>query len=1062
MRNERTTAGLGKVEGIVGMRRVSGRSESRRRVGSGRSAFVALLISLAVVTFGILAAGQSLTVSSVTGIFTNTVLTNGHAASGDGTASIRWGTATQGSRSGYDFVAAAVSSLGPGAPVVIGTFTHQNWPITGDTLKTGTLKVTIAFNDQRITDPSIDITIPLTHDETPNQANPCAYPNGPNQNGCADAVTIGTVTSEPIVIGGVLCTVSVWFGNGSTQFLTAEEAANSISLYLQFSCPSFNPQLAIVKTGPASSTVGASVTYNFSVSHSALSDGSPVGSVTVSDSIAGAATLVSKSGGDQDSYLESWGDVELHGDAARSLRAIQVPLVNTGCVTGLDIDSDTITACGTHSMTISQSPAIGLVKTASSGPYAVGSTITYSFLVTNTGNVTLHGLSITDPLVGLSAITGYATTLAPGASTTGTATYVVTQADVDRGSIYNLATATGISPSAVSVTASDDATVAISQNPLIALAKAGTLNMTVVAPTDRADVGDKITYAFTVTNTGNVTLTNVTVTDPKVTVVGGPIASLAPGASNNTTFTATYTLTQADINTGSVYNLATVTGTKPGGGTVTGTGGTTVSLPQSPAIALAKAGTLNMTVVAPTDRADVGDKITYAFTVTNTGNVTLTNVTVTDPKVTVVGGPIASLAPGASNNTTFTATYTLTQADINTGSVYNLATVTGTKPGGGTVTNTANTTVSLPESATIALAKAGTLNMTVVAPTDRADVGDKITYAFTVTNTGNVTLTNVTVTDPKVTVVGGPIASLAPGASNSTTFTATYTLTQADINTGLGLQPRHGDRDQAGRRHGHQHRQHHRLAARERHDCARQGGHAQHDRRRAHGSRRRRGQDHLRLHGDQHRQRHADQRHGDRPEGHRRRRTDRVVGSGSLEQHHLHRDLHADAGRHQHRLGLQPRHRDRDQAGWRHGDRQRQHDRCSATEPTDRARQGGHAQHDRRRAHGSRRRRRQDHLRLHGDEHRQRHADQRHGDRPEGHRRRRTDCVVGSGSVEQHDLHRDLHADAGRHQHRLGLQPRHRDRDQAGRRHGDRHRRYDGLAAPECRRSRSPRRARST
>ncbi len=73
-----------------------------------------------------------------------------------------------------------------------------------------------------------------------------------------------------------------------------------------------------------------------------------------------------------------------------------------------------------------------------------------------------------------------------------------------------------------------------------------------------------------------------------------------------------------------------------------------------PAIALAKAGTLNMTVVAPTDRADVGDKITYAFTVTNTGNVTLTNVTVTDPKVTVVGGPIASLAPGASNNTTFT------------------------------------------------------------------------------------------------------------------------------------------------------------------------------------------------------------------------------------------------------------------------------------------------------------------------------------------------------------------------------------------------------------------------
>ena len=503
----------------------------------------------------------------------------------------------------------------------------------------------------------------------------------------------------------------------------------------------------------------------------------------MTDSIAGAATLISKTGGDQDAYLES-GETWNYRATYTVSPNDPSPLQNTGCVSGLDIDGHTITDCATHTTTISQSPAIGLTKTASSGPYAVGSTVTYSFLVTNPGNVTLHGISITDPLVGLSAITGYATTLAPGISTTGTATYVVTQADVDRGSVVNLATATGVSPSGTTVTATDDATVTISQNPLIAIAKTGTLNMTVVAPADRADVGDKITYIFTVTNPGNVTLTNVTVTDPKVTVVGGPIASLAPGASNNTTFTATYTLTQADINAGSVVNLATVTGTKPGGGTVTGTGGTTVSLPQSPAIALAKAGTLNMTVVAPADRADVGDKITYAFTVTNTGNVTLTNVTVTDPKVTVVGGPIASLAPGASNNTTFTATYTLTQADINAGSVVQPRHRDRDEAGRRHGDRHRRYDRLAAQSPAIALAKAGTLNMTVVAPTDRADVGDKITYTFTVTNTGNVTLTNVTVTDPKVTVVGGPIASLAPGASNNTTFTATYTLTQADINAG--------------------------------------------------------------------------------------------------------------------------------------------------------------------------------------------------------------------------------------------------------------------------------------
>ncbi|MCX6093058.1 MAG: THxN family PEP-CTERM protein, partial [Candidatus Bipolaricaulota bacterium] len=769
MRNERTTAGLGKVEGIVGMRRVSGRSGLRRRVGLGRSAFVALLISLAVVASGILAAGQSLTVTSVTGIFTNTKLTNGNAASGDGTASIRWGTATQGSRSGYDFVAAAVSALGPGAPVVIGTFTHQNWPISGETLKTGTLKVTIAFSDQRITDPSIDITIPLTHDETPNQANPCAYPSGPNQNGCADAVTIGTVTSEPIVIGGVLCTVSVWFGNGSTQFLTAEQAANSISLYLQFSCPSFNPKLAIVKTGPASSTIGASVTYNFSVSHSALSDGSPVGSVAVSDSIAGAATLVSKSGGDQDPYLEA-GETWNYTATRTVSPSDPSPLVNTGCVTGLDIDSDTITACGTHSMTIPQSPGIGLVKTASNGPYAVGSIITYSFLVTNTGNVTLHGLSITDPLAGLSAITGYATTLAPGASTTGTASYVVTQADVDRGSIYNLATATGISPSAVSVTATDDATVVISQNPLIALAKAGTLNMTVVAPTDRADVGDKITYAFTVTNTGNVTLTNVTITDPKVTVVGGPIASLAPGASNNTTFTATYTLTQADINTGSVYNLATATGTKPGGGTATGTGNTTVALPQTPALAVSKTGDLGPVTI--------GGSVNYTIVVSNVGNITLHDVVVSDARL-AWGDTIGTLAVGASK--TYNLTYGLvTELDL---------------PGPIANTAVADSAETAPVSASHSIAIVTNPAIAVVKDANKTSVttaGEKITYTFTVTNPGNVTLSGVTLTDTKTdaapTYVGGDTnANGKLDLSETWTYSGIHTVTQAELDLGTAI-----------------------------------------------------------------------------------------------------------------------------------------------------------------------------------------------------------------------------------------------------------------------------------
>ena len=67
-----------------------------------------------------------------------------------------------------------------------------------------------------------------------------------------------------------------------------------------------------------------------------------------------------------------------------------------------------------------------------------------------------------------------------------------------------------------------------------------------------------------------MTLTNVTVTDPLVVVIGGPI-TLAVGASDATTFTASYTLTAADITKAAVYNLATAIGTPPTGVPVKGT-----------------------------------------------------------------------------------------------------------------------------------------------------------------------------------------------------------------------------------------------------------------------------------------------------------------------------------------------------------------------------------------------------------------------------------------------------------------------------------------------------------
>jgi len=109
-------------------------------------------------------------------------------------------------------------------------------------------------------------------------------------------------------------------------------------------------------------------------------------------------------------------------------------------------------------------------------------------------------------------------------------------------------------------------------------------------------------------------------------------------------------------------------------------------LAQSASITLSKTGTLNDD--DGTSGVSVGDTISYAFTVTNTGNVAVTDVTLADTGATVSGGPIASLAVGASDSSTFTASYTITQTDIDAGTYTNTATVTGDGTGTDDVTAT--------------------------------------------------------------------------------------------------------------------------------------------------------------------------------------------------------------------------------------------------------------------------------------------------------------------------------------------------------------------------------------
>ena len=110
--------------------------------------------------------------------------------------------------------------------------------------------------------------------------------------------------------------------------------------------------------------------------------------------------------------------------------------------------------------------------------------------------------------------------LGPGESATGAATYVVTQADVDRGGLTNAATATGTPPGRVVPPITPPSAVTVpGVDP-----KTGLVLTKSADPAAGAALGDTITYTFTATNIGNVTLTEVTIADPLpgLTWVTGP------------------------------------------------------------------------------------------------------------------------------------------------------------------------------------------------------------------------------------------------------------------------------------------------------------------------------------------------------------------------------------------------------------------------------------------------------------------------------------------------------------------------------------------------------------
>ena len=420
-------------------------------------------------------------------------------------------------------------------------------------------------------------------------------------------------------------------------------------------------------------------------------------------------------------------------------------------------------ACDEVTTPGSKNPHLSIVKNATESSYdSVGDVVHYTIKATNDGNTTLASVTVTDAnAIGLVCTPANGSSLAPGASMDCTASHTVTQADIDAGHYLNTACADDGAGGAAQVC--DDADVPSVKNPRLSITKDAT-------ESSYDSVGDVVHYTIKATNDGNTTLGSVTVTDANAdNLVCTPAngSSLAPGASMDCT--ANHTITQADLDAGHYLNTACVDDGE--GGAAKACDDADVPGDQNPALSIVKNAT-------ETTYDSVGDVIHYTITATNTGNVTLHNVSVTDPNAANLDCtpaiPVSSLAPGAKIDCT--ADHTVTQADIDAGHYLNTACVDDGEGGAAQACDDAN--VPATSNAHLKIVKNATEE-------SYDSVGDVIHYTITATNDGNTTLNNVTVTDPNAAnLVCTPAngSSLAPGASMD--CTADHTVTQADIDAG--------------------------------------------------------------------------------------------------------------------------------------------------------------------------------------------------------------------------------------------------------------------------------------
>lgn len=409
----------------------------------------------------------------------------------------------------------------------------------------------------------------------------------------------------------------------------------------------------------------------------------------------------------------------------------------------------------------------------------VDSKATYSVVVTNTGNTPLTSFTIDDDLDTSIDCTGLP--LAPGASITCVSTKpaVVTQTDVDAGTITDViqvsaASAIGKKTSAPALTV----VTAIDSSVSLGATLTGEIGDGV------AQVGDEVAYALRLTNTGTTTLVSFASVTPGLDC---PSAGLAPGESVDCMLPA-HELDQADLDRGDLSLAVEVDAENATGSTTKAAADTKTIIETS---ARATVDVVAALRVGLDDRVDAGDTIGYTATVHNEGTVTLDSIAVETAAGGVLNCPVRSLAPGESLECTLFE-QTITQADVDSGSATLQLSGSAVDPRQAPVTLAPVSIVTdlasqaiLQTSATATLHQGDEAREVDPSKTYRVEKGDRLTFSTAITNTGNVSVESLVAFDDLDSKATCDVTNLAPGETTTCVSTRVYSISTKDIQAGF-------------------------------------------------------------------------------------------------------------------------------------------------------------------------------------------------------------------------------------------------------------------------------------